>query len=167
MGLQVRKPNRLLLLEWAYRITEAAIHWTHPLIKRMGYERTARWLTPLERVSKRVLFGCRMCGQCTLHATGMVCPMTCPKNLRNGACGGVRSDGSCEVVPDMKCVWVDAYERAREMRVFGQEMISINPPVNHQLRGTSAWINLLNGSGKSAPIGWTELPHRPVIDKKL
>ena len=38
-----------------------------------------------------------MCGQCVLHSTGMTCPMTCPKTLRNGPCGGVREDGDCEV----------------------------------------------------------------------
>jgi hypothetical protein len=167
MGSRIRRPNRPSLLEWAYQITEATFRWMHPLIKRIGYERTTRWLTPIERLSKRMFFDCKMCGQCELHATGMVCPMTCPKNLRNGACGGVRSDGGCEVIPDMKCVWVVAYERAKEMRVFGQEIISIKPPVNHQLHGTSAWINLLNGTDKATPVGWTELPHSPVIEKKL
>ena len=93
--------------------------------------------------------------------------MTCPKNLRNGACGGVRSDGGCEVIPDMKCVWVVAYERAREMQFYGPELISIKPPVDHQLQDTSAWINLLKGADKSAPKGWTEIPHDPVVEKKL
>ena len=32
---------------------------------------------------------CRMCGQCALPVTGYACPMTCPKQLRNGPCGGV------------------------------------------------------------------------------
>jgi len=62
-----------------------------------------RWLKPggraewlfirLERLTKIPLFDCRMCGQCILHSTGMTCPMTCPKNLRNGPCGGVRLNG--------------------------------------------------------------------------
>ncbi|MEE8344355.1 MAG: methylenetetrahydrofolate reductase C-terminal domain-containing protein [Woeseiaceae bacterium] len=167
MGVRTWTLNRPSLLEWAYRITTATFHWMHPLIRRLGYERAARWLIPMERFSKKALFDCQMCGQCTLHATGMVCPMTCPKHLRNGACGGVRSNGNCEVIPDMKCVWVVAYERAREMRVFGPELISIKPPVDHQLKDSSAWINMLTGVDKSTPTGWSELPHNPVIEKKL
>src|SRR5215207_10142328 len=65
-----------------------------------------------ERVVKARLFGCRMCGQCALPATAYACPMTCPKQLRNGPCGGVAPDGSCEVYPGMRCVWLIAYERA-------------------------------------------------------
>lgn len=167
MGLRVWKLSWPSLLEWSYRITAATMRWMHPLIKRIGYERAARWLIPVERFTKGVLFDCQMCGQCTLHVTGMVCPMTCPKNLRNGACGGVRSDGGCEVNPQMKCVWVVAYERAHQMRVYGPELISIKPPVDHQLQGSSAWINILNGSDNLAPIGWAEIPHNPVIEKKF
>lgn len=165
LGTWIR--NRPALLERAYQALSATFHWMHPLIRRIGYERATRWILPMERLTKKALFDCRMCGQCTLHKTGMVCPMTCPKNLRNGACGGVRSNGNCEVIPDMRCVWVVAYERAREMRVFGPELIVIKPPTDHQLENTSAWINMLDGDDKSAPAGWAELPHNPVIEKKL
>ena len=37
----------------------------------------ARWFTAGERAAKEQLFGCRMCGQCALPATGYSCPMTC------------------------------------------------------------------------------------------
>ena len=57
-------------------------------------------LLPLvEHAVKKPVWGCRMCGQCVLHSTGMTCPMTCPKTLRNGPCGGVRENGHCEVTP--------------------------------------------------------------------
>ena len=72
-------------------------------------------LVPLEKAFKIPVFGCRMCGQCVLHSTWMVCPMTCPKNLRNGPCGGVRLDGSCEVYPEKKCIWVNAYVRSQRL----------------------------------------------------
>jgi len=68
--------------------------------------------TGAERQTKQELFGCRMCGQCALPVTGYVCPMGCPKELRNGPCGGVGADWSCEVYPALRCVWVEAYERA-------------------------------------------------------
>jgi Methylene-tetrahydrofolate reductase C terminal. len=68
--------------------------------------------TTTERLTKDTLFGCRMCGQCALPVTGYVCPMGCPKELRNGPCGGVGADGGCEVYPERRCVWVEAFERA-------------------------------------------------------
>ena len=80
--------------------------------------------------------------------------MTCPKNLRNGPCGGVRANGHCEVIPAMKCVWVEAYERSQKMTIYGEDMILINPPVNRQLEGSSAWVNMLTGEDKNVPIGW-------------
>lgn len=156
-----------VLLELFYQIATAVIRWLKPLIRRLGYERADHWLRPIERWSKGALFDCRMCGQCILHATGMVCPMTCPKQLRNGACGGVRSDGHCEVIPEMQCVWVAAYERAQALNVFGPEILKIKPPLNHQLQDGSAWINLLSGEDSRSPKGWADLPHIPVIEPKL
>ena len=69
-------------------------------------------LETVEHAVKGPVWDCRMCGQCVLHDTGLTCPMTCPKTLRNGPCGGVRADGHCEVEPEMRCVWVKAYARA-------------------------------------------------------
>ena len=62
-----------------------------------------------EKKVKHGMFGCRMCGQCALPATGYACPMSCPKQLRNGPCGGVSAEGNCEVYPTERCVWVIAY----------------------------------------------------------
>ena len=103
-----------------------------------------RILRPVERVTKGAVFGCHMCGQCVLHSTGMVCPMNCPKNLRNGPCGGVRHDGACEVYPEMECVWVTAY--ARSQRLFWpEELHDLRPPVDWSLQGSASWVNLLTG----------------------
>jgi hypothetical protein len=82
--------------------------------------------------------------------------MSCPKNLRNGPCGGVRANGHCEVKPEMRCVWVEAYERSQRMNTYGHEMLMIQPPVNRRLQGTSAWINMLSGVDKETPPGWGE-----------
>lgn len=103
-----------------------------------------RLLRPVERVSKGVLFDCHMCGQCVLHSTGMVCPMTCPKNLRNGPCGGVGMDGACEVKPEMQCVWVGAYTRSQRL-LWPEEIHDLRPPVDWTLQGSSSWINALTG----------------------
>ena len=155
------------MLEFCYRLCAVLIRLAHPLIRLIGYERVDKCISPLERAVKNNLFGCSMCGQCVLRSTGMVCPMTCPKQLRNGACGGVRGNGHCEVIPEMKCVWVEAYERARVLTEFGPEIIDIKPPVNHRLEGSSAWINMLTRIDTKAPSGWSELPHNPVIERKL
>ena len=80
-----------------------------------------------------------MCGQCVLSSTGMSCPMNCPKELRNGPCGGVRPGGFCEVRPEMRCVWVLAWDGASRMR--GRDRIlEVLPPVDRRLRGSSAWL---------------------------
>ena len=80
-------------------------------------------LALVEAAVKKPVFGCQMCGQCVLHSTGLTCPMTCPKQLRNGPCGGVRADGNCEVNPDMRCVWLKAYERSE--RLWGMDVPQI------------------------------------------
>jgi hypothetical protein len=114
-----------------------------------------RVLPLVERAVKGPVFGCRMCGQCVLHSTGLTCPMNCPKTLRNGPCGGVREDGSCEVRPEMRCVWLKAYGRSRRLP-WSEEFAELRPPVDERLRGTSSWRNLLSGRDREAPAGWTE-----------
>jgi hypothetical protein len=101
-------------------------------------------LRPVERTSKGPLFDCKMCGQCVLHSTGMVCPMTCPKNLRNGPCGGVHMDGKCEVYPEMTCIWVTAYNRSLKLP-WPEELHDMRPPVDWRLQGSSSWVNLVTG----------------------
>ncbi|MFI0356458.1 methylenetetrahydrofolate reductase C-terminal domain-containing protein [Actinomadura sp. 9N407] len=116
---------------------------------------TPRLLPLVERAVKGPVFGCRMCGRCVLHSTGLTCPMTCPKTLRNGPCGGVREDGGCEVVPGMRCVWLAAYERSRRLpRGRREEFAEVRPPVDERLRGTSSWHNLITGRDRETPAGW-------------
>lgn len=50
-----------------------------------------------------------MCAQCALPVTGYACP----KQLRNGPCGGVSPTGACEAHPKTRCVWLVAYEQAQ------------------------------------------------------
>jgi len=99
-----------------------------------------RLLGAIERNVKGLLFGCSMCGQCILRSTGLVCPMGCPKQMRNGPCGGC-VDGMCEVDRSRHCVWHDAVLRAPK---FGwqKKLAWINPPVDWRLWGTASWYNL-------------------------
>lgn len=125
--------------ERAYALLEAGLVRLHPLLARIGYARLERPFALVERVTKGFLFDCRMCGQCVLSATGMSCPMNCPKQLRNGPCGGVRPGGFCEVRPAMRCVWVEAWEGAARMR-GGDRIREVLPPVDRSLEGSSAWL---------------------------
>jgi len=86
-----------------------------PVFRAIGYERLERPVALIERNVKGLLFDCKMCGQCVLSSTGMSCSMNCPKNLRNGPCGGVRANGHCEVKPEMRCVWVEGFKGAERM----------------------------------------------------
>lgn len=126
-----------------YRTVEAGLVMLDPLLRRVGYDRAERVIRPVERGVKRLLFDCRMCGQCVLSSTGMSCPMNCPKTLRNGPCGGVRPGGFCEVKPEMRCVWVEAWEGAARMR--SDAIRADLPPIDNRLWGTSSWLNVLRG----------------------
>ncbi len=115
----------------------------------------AKLLATIEHAVKKPIWDCQMCGECVLHETGLTCPMTCPKNLRNGPCGGVREDGNCEVKPDMPCVWVKAHDRSEKMpKSWREHFNDLRPPVDKRLRGSSSWINLVTGRDKQVPAGW-------------
>ena len=104
-----------------------------------------------EHLAKTVMFGCMNCGDCALFDISYLCPMSqCPKNQRNGPCGGSH-DGWCEVYPDeKKCIWVKAYERLRANREEDAIADNLVPPVNWELWETSSWLNFYNGRDHSA-----------------
>ena len=142
------------LLEVAYRVSKLLIVALYPLLRRARPRAAERLMVWSEELLKGYMFNCQMCGQCILHSTGMTCPMTCPKNLRNGPCGGVRANGHCEVIPEMPCVWVQAWERSKQMPDYGRDIHHIVPPLNRTLQDTSAWINDATGVGQTPPKGW-------------
>jgi len=141
------------LLEVAYAATHQMLRPFRRWLKPGGW--IERLFVRTEEVSKGAIFDCQMCGQCVLHSTGMTCPMTCPKNLRNGPCGGVRANGHCEVIPEMRCVWVQAWERSQQMPLYGSHILEVVPPLNRRLEGTSAWINDFTGVAQKFPTGWS------------
>jgi hypothetical protein len=108
----------------------------HPVAERV--------FISIEKKTKESGFGCRMCGQCALPTTGYACPMTCPKQLRNGPCGGVGEGGSCEVYPEQQCVWVQAYERAVNNGHL-DDLRLLQRPIDHRRFGQSSWINYWSG----------------------
>jgi Methylene-tetrahydrofolate reductase C terminal len=121
----------------------------------------------IEEPLKKEIWNCHMCGQCVLHSTGLTCPMNCPKNLRNGPCGGVRANGHCEVKPEMECVWVKAVRRSHRIPIFGPEINHLRPPVDWRLKDTSSWVNLVTGRDQPQIMGWREdvaEPEEPVVE---
>jgi hypothetical protein len=108
--------------------------------------------TLAERLVKNRLFGCRMCGQCALPVTAYACPMTCPKQLRNGPCGGVSPNGDCEVYPGMRCVWLIAYERAEQADHLG-DLRRLQRPIDQRKWGQSSWVNYWVGEDENL---WTD-----------
>ena len=140
--------RRSRYLEVFYEHFENTLIRLAPLLKRVGYERLEKPVAALERSVKGLLFDCQMCGQCALSSTGMSCSMNCPKNLRNGPCGGVRANGHCEVKPEMKCVWVAAWEGAQRMAA-GMVIVDRQKAVDNTLKGTSSWFRVVRE--KTAP----------------
>ncbi len=127
------------LLEAVYEVFERFLGGMHPLLNAIGYSRLERPVAAAEKLVKGFLFDCQMCGQCALSSTGMSCPMNCPKQLRNGPCGGVRANGNCEVKPEMRCVWVDAWEGSRRMK-YGDAIHSVQVAVDFSQAGRSYWL---------------------------
>lgn len=124
-----------------YDALEPVLIGLHPLWRGLGYSRVEGPVAAVERGIKGFLFDCKMCGRCVLNDTGMACPTNCPKNLRNGPCGGVRADGMCEVLPDMRCVWVEAYEGSLRLD-RGVAIRAPQPPLDHRLWGRSSWLRV-------------------------
>jgi hypothetical protein len=134
-----------------YKGFEAALVALAPLWRGIGYQRLDRPMAAVERVVKGTLFDCRMCGQCILSSTGMSCPMNCPKNLRNGPCGGVRANGHCEVRPEMKCVWVQAVAGSARIPGGMDALGQVQHAVDRRLQGKSAWLRVVRQRTGEAP----------------
>jgi hypothetical protein len=137
-------------LAWFYAGFERLLVALAPLWNALGHTRMERPVAVVEHAVKGLLFDCRMCGQCVLSSTGMSCPMNCPKQLRNGPCGGVRANGHCEVKPEMRCVWVEAFRGAERIPDGLAKLTIVQPAVDRRLEGTSSWLRVVRdrtGSG--------------------
>jgi hypothetical protein len=137
-----------------YRRFEGLLVRLNGVFRVLGYGRIERPVAGIERAVKGLLFDCRMCGQCVLSSTGMSCPMNCPKTLRNGPCGGVRADGNCEVKPNMRCVWLEAYRGSERIPGGVEAMRTVQFAVDQRAQGRSSWLRVArekSGAAKAAP----------------
>ena len=97
----------------------------------------SRMLATVERWVKGPFFGCRMCGNCMLQETAFICPMECPKGIRNGPCGGSTPE-RCYVDESRPCIWYEIYDRAFAM---GREemLLEVLPPLDWNKVGGETW----------------------------
>jgi methylenetetrahydrofolate reductase (NADPH) len=123
-----------------YNDPKKGIHLHAPPVMSVIFQ-TEKWI-------KEKMFGCQTCGQCILTHTKLICPMNCPKGLRNGPCGGTL-DGKCEVMPDLDCVWTNI-----EQKKHGKKAYKIHLPPREELLNTASYVNLVNGKDRE-----TRLPH--------
>jgi methylenetetrahydrofolate reductase (NADPH) len=108
-----------------------------------------RALQVLEHAVKGPVFGCRMCGNCLLQETALICPMECPKGLRNGPCGGSTSE-YCYVDETRPCVWYKIYERSFQ---YGRQelLLEVLPPLDWEKVGHDSWRDIFRNISR---LGW-------------
>jgi len=120
--------------------------WQPPFMpfKRTTFKKRA--LAKIELAIKGPLFGCRMCGNCLLQETAFICPMECPKGLRNGPCGGSTPE-KCYVDESRPCIWYKIYERSFKL---GREalLLEVLPPMDWEKAGTDSWGDVFSQTKK-------------------
>lgn len=112
--------------------------------KREPFKKRA--LAKIEILVKGPLFGCRMCGNCLLQETAFICPMECPKGLRNGPCGGSTPE-KCYVDETRPCIWYKIFERSFKL---GREdlLLEVLPPLDWDKVGTDSWGDVIDQTKK-------------------
>jgi len=117
-----------------------------------------------ENIIKKPVFKCQDCGQCVLSYNGFTCPMRCPKQLRNGPCGGTRHDGHCEVYPERLCIWWLIHKRSKRLG-WQRKLKKYHIPVDRRFENTSAWINMF--AGRILPLSFKGEPDDKEAPNKL
>jgi len=110
-----------------------------------------RLLARAELLIKGPLFGCRMCGNCLLQETAFICPMECPKGMRNGPCGGVTPGKNCYVDETRKCVWYAIYKRSLK-KGREEKLLEVLPPMDWDKAGTETWGDVVRQVRKTGTI---------------
>lgn len=126
--------------------------WQPPFLPFKKEPFGKRQLRRVERWSKGPMFGCRMCGNCLLQETAFICPMECPKGMRNGPCGGSTPE-KCYVDETRPCIWYKIYERSFKM---GREdmLLEVLPPLDWDKVGTETWGDVVRSIRKFGTVSF-------------
>jgi methylenetetrahydrofolate reductase (NADPH) len=108
---------------------------------------SSRLLEKIELAVKGPLWGCRMCGNCLLQETAFICPMECPKGLRNGPCGGSTAE-KCYVDETRPCIWYRIYRKSFKMG-RQDKLLEILPPIDWDKAGTETWADVVRQIGRT------------------
>ncbi len=103
----------------------------------------------VELLIKGPIFGCRQCGNCLLQETAFICPMECPKGLRNGPCGGATE--FCYIDPTRPCIWYHIYRRSFKLN-RQERLLEVLPPMDWARAGN----NLVSEVVRAVPKGGSE-----------
>jgi methylenetetrahydrofolate reductase (NADPH) len=116
--------------------------WQPPFNSFRKLPHGERILSAVEKIVKGPLWGCRMCGNCILQETALICAMECPKGIRNGPCGGSTPE-HCYVDETRPCIWYRIYERAFKM---GRQelLLEVLPPLDWDKVGGETWGDVIN-----------------------
>jgi methylenetetrahydrofolate reductase (NADPH) len=114
-------------------------------LEKREWGKGEKWISRImlffENLIKIPLFRCQKCGECVLSSTAWICSQRCPKQLRNGPCGGTGEGGTCEVYPERKCIWYRIYYRSILLRRLPYLRYMVKDH-NWGLEKTSAWLNV-------------------------
>lgn len=126
-----------------------------------------RLFTAFERAIKGVLFGCRMCGNCILQETAFICPMACPKGVRNGPCGGSTPE-RCYVDATRPCIWYKIYERSERMGRLDR-LLEVQAPLDGRRVGQETWLSLYHHwkARGGLKIAWRDIFNRENLLRAL
>ncbi len=136
----------------SHRIIFSPKSFLFPLVKKISlfadnHRKTGLLYTLFEHLIKKILFRCKMCGDCTLAESSFLCPQSgCPKKMTNGPCGG-SINGFCEVYPKERlCFWVKVYRHEqKQLDPANLQASVLLPPKDWSLADSSSWLNYFSG----------------------
>jgi 5,10-methylenetetrahydrofolate reductase len=136
-----------------------------PLIPIQSVLTGERLIIALEKLIKGALFNCSMCGNCLLQETAFICPLLCPKGLRNGPCGSGTTDHCC-VNPSRPCIWHLIYRRAEKMNRL-EMLLEVQAPLDWSRVGHETWGTVISRAKEGGLISLKRVIRDPKWNEKV